>query len=182
MKTFIVTVDNNLDNEKNYKQAVDTLNGGDVVAFPTETVYGLAAIATDEKAVQKIFQAKGRPSDNPLIVHIGQKDEVAHYATNITAEAEKLMTAFWPGPLTLVFDKIPGMIAENVTPGVETVGLRMPDHPVALELLRELGKPLAAPSANRSGKPSPTEAAHVYNDLKGVIPIILDGGQDGSRP
>lgn len=179
MKTFIITVDNNLDNEKNYKQAVDTLNGGDVVAFPTETVYGLAAIATDEKAVRKIFQAKGRPSDNPLIVHIGQKDEVAHYATNITAEAEKLMTAFWPGPLTLVFDKIPGMIAENVTPGVETVGLRMPDHPVALELLRELGKPLAAPSANRSGKPSPTEAAHVYNDLKGLIPIILDGGKTG---
>ena len=89
------------------------------------------------------------------------------------------MDAFWPGPLTLVFDKIPGVIAPNVTPGVETVGIRMPDHPVALELLRALGEPLAAPSANRSGKPSPTEAAHVYKDLDGLIPLILDGGQTG---
>src|SRR6185437_14195265 len=155
-----------MDKEKNYKQAVDILKSGGVVAFPTETVYGLGAIATDEQAVQKIFKAKGRPSDNPLIVHIGKKEEVSNYATGISAEAEKLMAAFWPGPLTLVFDKIPGVIAANVTPGVETVGIRMPDHPVALELLRTLSKPLAAPSANRSGKPSPTEAAHVYGDLK----------------
>ena len=139
----------------------------------------LGALATDEQAVQKIFEAKGRPSDNPLIVHIGNKEEVCNYATGISADAEKLMDAFWPGPLTLVFDKIPGVIAPNVTPGVETVGIRMPDHPVALGLLRALGEPLAAPSANRSGKPSPTEAAHVHKDLDGLIPLILDGGQTG---
>ncbi len=139
----------------------------------------LGALATDEQAVQKIFEAKGRPSDNPLIVHIGNKEEVFKYATGISTDAEKLMDAFWPGPLTLVFEKIPGVIAPNVTPGVETVGIRMPDHPVALGLLRELGEPLAAPSANRSGKPSPTEAAHVHKDLDGLIPLILDGGQTG---
>ena len=150
METIVATVDKNMDNEKKYKQAVDILKSGEVVAFPTETVYGLGAIATDEKAVQKIFEAKGRPSDNPLIVHIGHQEEVSNYATGITPEAEKLMAAYWPGPLTLVLPKIPGVIAENVTPGVDTVGLRMPDHPVALELLRTLREPLAAPSANRS--------------------------------
>lgn len=179
LETSIVSVDNNMDNEKKYEQAVDILKSGEVVAFPTETVYGLGAIATDEKAVQKIFAAKGRPSDNPLIVHIGLQQQVSNYATGITPEAEQLMAAFWPGPLTLVLPKIPGIIAENVTPGVETVGLRMPDHPVALELLRTLREPLAAPSANRSGKPSPTEASHVFDDLQGQIPLILDGGETG---
>jgi L-threonylcarbamoyladenylate synthase len=179
VETKMLSVDNFLDNEKKYKQAVDILKKGGVVAFPTETVYGLGALATDELAVQKIFEAKGRPSDNPLIVHIGNQEEVFSYATGINADAEKLMDTFWPGPLTLVFHKIPGVIAPNVTPGVETVGIRMPDHPVALGLLRALGEPLAAPSANRSGKPSPTEAAHVYKDLKGLIPLILDGGQTG---
>lgn len=179
METKVVSVDNFMDNERNYKQAVDILKSGGVVAFPTETVYGLGALATDELAVQKIFEAKGRPSDNPLIVHIGNKEQVFNYATDISADAEKLMDMFWPGPLTLVFHKIPGVIALNVTPGVETVGVRMPDHPVALGLLRALGEPLAAPSANRSGKPSPTEAAHVHKDLDGLIPLILDGGQTG---
>lgn len=179
METSLILVDNSLDNAGNYERAVDILTNGGVVAFPTETVYGLGALATDEQAVQKIFEAKGRPSDNPLIVHIGNKEEVTNYATGITKGAEKLMTAYWPGPLTLVFDKIPGVIAPNVTPGVGTVGIRMPNHPVALELLRALGGPLAAPSANRSGKPSPTEADHVYEDLKGLIPLILDGGQTG---
>ncbi|MFD1929378.1 L-threonylcarbamoyladenylate synthase [Sporosarcina siberiensis] len=179
MNTKLISVDNFLDNKDSYEQAVEILKNGGVVAFPTETVYGLGAIATDEQAVQKIFEAKGRPSDNPLIVHIGNKEDVSKYATGISEAAEKLMDAFWPGPLTLVFDKIPGVVAENVTPGVNTVGLRMPDHPVALRLLRELGMALAAPSANRSGKPSPTEAAHVEEDLKGLIPLILDGGQTG---
>ena len=179
METKVVSVDNFMDNKRNYEQAVDILKNGGVVAFPTETVYGLGALATDELAVQKIFEAKGRPSDNPLIVHIGHKEQVFNYATGISADAEKLMDAFWPGPLTLVFHKIPGVIARNVTPGVETVGIRMPDHPVALGLLRALGEPLAAPSANRSGKPSPTEAAHVHKDLDGLIPLILDGGQTG---
>ena len=179
METKLISVDNFMDNEKSYQQAVDILENGGVVAFPTETVYGLGAIATDEQAVQKIFEAKGRPSDNPLIVHIGNKEDVEKYAFGITADAEKLMDAFWPGPLTLVFNKRPGVVAHNVTPGVETVGVRMPDHPVALRLLRELGQPLAAPSANRSGKPSPTEASHVEEDLGGLIPLILDGGQTG---
>ena len=176
---MLITVDKNMDNEKSYEQAVGILKSSGVVAFPTETVYGLGALATDEAAVNKIFQAKGRPSDNPLIVHIGNKDEVAKYAASITKKAEKLMTAFWPGPLTLVFERVPGIIAPNVTPGVSTVGIRMPDHPVALDLLRKLKGPLAAPSANRSGKPSPTEAKHVAEDLDGVIPLILDGGQTG---
>ncbi|MER2089172.1 MAG: L-threonylcarbamoyladenylate synthase [Sporosarcina sp.] len=179
METKLVSVDNFLDNKMNYEQAVDILKNGGVVAFPTETVYGLGALATDELAVQKIFEAKGRPSDNPLIVHIGNKEQVSDYAEAITEDADKLMDACWPGPLTLVFHKKPGVIASNVTPGFETVGIRMPDHPVALALLRALGQPLAAPSANRSGKPSPTEAAHVYKDLEGLIPLILDGGQTG---
>lgn len=179
METIVNKVDNFMDKEKNYEQAVDMLMSGEVVAFPTETVYGLGALATDEAAVDKIFKAKGRPSDNPLIVHIGTKEEVAFYAENISLAAKKLMNAYWPGPLTLVFERIEGTIAPNVTPGVTSVGIRMPNHPVALNLLRALKMPLAAPSANRSGKPSPTEAAHVKKDLDGRIPLILDGGQTG---
>jgi len=179
METLIIKVDNLLDNEKSYQQAVDILNEGGVVAFPTETVYGLGALATDEQAVRKIFEAKGRPSDNPLIVHIGNREAVEQYAIQIPDDAYKLMEKFWPGPLTLVFHKRPGVIAPSVTPGFETVGLRMPDHPVALELLQTLDGPLAAPSANRSGKPSPTEAGHVLKDLHGRIPLILDGGETG---
>ena len=175
----MISVDNFMDKEKTYAQAVDILKSEDVVAFPTETVYGLGAIATNERAVQKIFEAKGRPSDNPLIVHIGTQEEVAYYAEEITAAAKKLMGAFWPGPLTLVFRQKRGHIAPNVTPGVDTAGIRMPDHPVALNLLRQLKEPLAAPSANRSGKPSPTEAQHVKKDLDGRIPLILDGGRTG---
>lgn len=179
MKTTVITVDKIMDNKKSYEQAVGILKSSGVVAFPTETVYGLGALATDEDAVNKIFQAKGRPSDNPLIVHIGNKDEVSKYAVGITKAAEKLMSAFWPGPLTLVFERVPDVIAPNVTPGVSTVAIRVPDHPVALELLQKLKGPLAAPSANRSGKPSPTEAKHVAEDLDGIIPLILDGGQTG---
>lgn len=179
METIVTSVDNFMDKEEKYEQAVDMLRNGEVVAFPTETVYGLGALATDEEAVDKIFKAKGRPSDNPLIVHIGTQEEVAHYAVNISQAANKLMDAFWPGPLTLVFERMPKIIAPNVTPGVSSVGIRMPDHPVALGLLRALKMPLAAPSANRSGKPSPTEAAHVKKDLDGLIPLILDGGQTG---
>lgn len=179
MKTMIVKVDNSMDNYNRYQQAVETLKSGGVVAFPTETVYGLGAVATDEGAVRKIFEAKGRPSDNPLIIHIGTKEEVAHYAAYVPKTAEQLMDAFWPGPLTLIFEQVPSKIAKSATPNVQTIGIRMPDHPVALQLLRTLKLPLAAPSANRSGKPSPTEAAHVEKDLQGRIPLILDGGQTG---
>lgn len=179
MDTKIWTVDNDVDNDENYQQSVDMLRSGEVVAFPTETVYGLGAIATDEAAVSKIYEAKGRPSDNPLIIHIGTKEEVTQYAMDVSTEAKRLMDAFWPGPLTLVFKQVPHTIAANATPGMKSVGLRMPDHPVALRLLQKLKLPVAAPSANRSGKPSPTEAMHVYHDLKGRIPLILDGGRTG---
>lgn len=179
MKTIRRVVDSNVNSQLNYTHAVDILNSGDVVAFPTETVYGLGAIATDDKAVKKIFEAKGRPSDNPLIVHIGTKEEVELYIEEIPEVAKKCMDLFWPGPLTLVMNVKSNVLAKSVTAGLHTVGIRMPDHPVALQLLQQLKKPLAAPSANRSGKPSPTEAIHVEEDLQGHIPYILDGGSTG---
>lgn len=179
MHTFQLNVDEFVDNSENYTQAVDLLNSGEIVAFPTETVYGLGAVATNEQAVKKIFAAKGRPSDNPLIVHIGTVEEVSLYTTNISEVARKCMDAFWPGPLTLVMHAKPNVLAPSVTAGLDTVGIRMPDHPVALELLQTLKKPLAAPSANRSGKPSPTKAEHVFEDLQNIIPCILDGGMTG---
>lgn len=179
MHTQLLKVDNGVDNKESYQQVVDCLKNGELAAFPTETVYGLGALATDPEAAQKIFQAKGRPSDNPLIVHIGTKEEAGLYADEIPETAVRLMDTFWPGPLTLIFNEKPGVIAETVTAGIGTVGLRMPDHPVALNLLRLLGGPLAAPSANRSGKPSPTKAEHVLRDMDGKIPFILDGGATG---
>ena len=179
MKTIQLHVDKNVDNSENYAQAVEFLNNGDVVAFPTETVYGLGAVATEDEAVKKIYAAKGRPSDNPLIVHIGTREEVALYAEHIPDVAKKCMDAFWPGPLTLILQAKSNILAPQVMAGLHTVGIRMPDHPVAQKLLQTLGKPLAAPSANRSGKPSPTKASHVYEDLAGIIPCILDGGMTG---
>lgn len=179
METVLITVDKKVDKEKIYSQAVDLLNQGEVVAFPTETVYGLGAVATDDEAVKKIYEAKGRPSDNPLIVHIGTIEEVSDYVEEVPEKAKKLMERFWPGPLTLIMKAKPDVLAKSVMAGLPTVGIRMPDHEVALELLRTLKKPLAAPSANRSGKPSPTKAEHVYEDLKGRIPLILDGGTTG---
>ncbi|GLC87936.1 L-threonylcarbamoyladenylate synthase [Lysinibacillus piscis] len=179
MKTVCKVVENNVNSQTNYAQAVDILNSGGLVAFPTETVYGLGAIATDDNAVKNIFKAKGRPADNPLIVHIGTKGEVALYIDDIPEVAKTCMAVFWPGPLTLIMSAKPNILASSVTAGLETVGIRMPDHPVALALLQQLKKPLAAPSANRSGKPSPTEAVHVQEDLDGYIPYILDGGATG---
>lgn len=179
METLRLLVDKNGDNEESYSQAVDILNDGEVVAFPTETVYGLGAVATNDQAVKKIFQAKGRPSDNPLIVHIGTSDEVSYYIEEIPDNALKLMDAFWPGPLTIIMKAKKDVLAPSVTAGLSTVGIRMPSHEVALELLRKLKKPVAAPSANRSGKPSPTKAVHVEEDLQGRIPLILDGGATG---
>lgn len=179
METKRLVVDNSVDSESVYTQAVDILNNSDVVAFPTETVYGLGAVATDEQAVKKIFKAKGRPADNPLIVHIGHIEDMYTYVEEIPEYAVKCMEAFWPGPLTLIVKAKPGIFAKSVTSGLTTVGMRMPNHPVALTLLRKLGKPVAAPSANRSGKPSPTEASHVIEDLNGLIPLVLDGGATG---
>lgn len=179
METILKNVDNSVKSEKSYAQAVDLLNKGEVVAFPTETVYGLGAVATNDQAVKKIFEAKGRPSDNPLIVHIGTTEEVPYYIEETPENAKKCMEAFWPGPLTIIMKAKEGILAPSVTAGLSTVGIRMPNHEVALKLLRALKQPVAAPSANRSGKPSPTKAIHVEEDLKGRIPMILDGGTTG---
>ncbi|TQR21158.1 L-threonylcarbamoyladenylate synthase [Psychrobacillus vulpis] len=179
MKTEIVSVDNLSTKELGYTQAVAFLNAGETVAFPTETVYGLGAVATNEKAVSKIFGAKGRPQDNPLIVHIAEKEELNAFTANIPKIAQVCMDAFWPGPLTIILPLKPNSLAKNVTAGLDSVGVRMPEHPVALELLRRLKQPVAAPSANRSGKPSPTKAEHVLHDLSGKIPFIVDGGATG---
>lgn len=179
METTRIIVDKNVNNWESYKQAVDLLKSGQVVAFPTETVYGLGGVATNDEAVSKIYEAKGRPSDNPLIVHIGTVEEIDRYVVDVSDKAKKCMAAFWPGPLTIICKVKPGVLSEKVTAGLDTVGLRMPNHPVALNLLRQLGEPVAAPSANQSGKPSPTEGLHVEEDLNGRIPMILDGGATG---
>lgn len=159
-------------------EASEYLKKGEVVAFPTETVYGLGADATNETAVRKIFEAKGRPSDNPLIIHVSSREQLAAFVTHIPKEAEAIMERFWPGPCTIVFER-EGPLALSVTGGLNTVAVRMPDHPIALELIQQAGVPLAAPSANSSGRPSPTTADHVRHDLEGKISGIIDGGQTG---
>jgi len=157
-------------------QAVEILNRGGLVAFPTETVYGLGADARNRSAVDRIFFAKGRPSTNPLIVHVADKTVARQYARDWPGLADKLADAFWPGPLTLVVQKTDAIVS-TVTAGRSTVGLRVPAHPVALELLQAFGGPIAAPSANRSGRVSPTTAAHVLSELGDRVDLILDGGR-----
>lgn len=165
-------------NKDNYSQAMKYLKNGEVVAFPTETVYGLGADATNEKAVQKIFKAKGRPSDNPLIVHVASIEQAKHYVKDWPKKADQLAQHFWPGPLTIILYK-KGPLAKTVTAELNTVGIRIPDHPIAKQIIEESGLPLAAPSANSSGKPSPTSAIHVKQDLDGKIAGIVDGGETG---
>lgn len=160
---------------KIYREAGEILRRGGLVAFPTETVYGLGANALDAGASAKIYAAKGRPSDNPLIVHIAERGELDRLAAGITPEAEILMEDFWPGPMTLIFSK-KDAVPKETTGGLMTVAVRMPEHPAARELIREAGVPVAAPSANLSGKPSPTRAEHVIRDLDGRVDMILDGG------
>lgn len=157
------------------EEAAALLAAGEVIAFPTETVYGLGADATNAAAIAKIFTAKGRPGDNPLIVHIGTTEQLPQVVSEIPDTARKLMDAFWPGPLTIILPKQPE-IAENATAGLSSVGVRIPAHPVALSLLNTVKRPIAAPSANVSGRPSPTQARHVAEDLSGKIAGILDGG------
>jgi len=152
------------------------LRHGGLVAFPTETVYGLGADALSEMAVAGIYATKGRQEDNPLIVHVASLSDAYMLVDDIPDTFEKLAGAFWPGPLTLVMQKS-GRVPGNVTAGLETVAVRMPKHPAALALIRTSGCPIAAPSANPSGRPSPTDAAHVLEDLRGRIPYILDGGR-----
>ncbi len=164
-----------------YCRAVDLLCAGELVAFPTETVYGLGADATNPESVARIFAAKGRPADHPLIVHLAGHDAVDHWAEQVPAAAWELMETFWPGPLTLILRK-QAWVPDAVTGGQDTVGLRVPGHPVALELLRRFAAVagehagIAAPSANRFGRISPTTAAHVQEELGDRISLILDGG------
>lgn len=158
-----------------FRQAVMSIRNGQLVAFPTETVYGLGANALDPEAVRKIFDAKGRPSDNPLIVHIASKDQLLPLVKSITPLARKLIESFMPGPITFVFDKSK-LIPYEVTAGLNTVAIRIPSHPIAHKFLEMADIPVAAPSANMSGTPSATTAAHVYDDLNNRIPFIIDGG------
>jgi len=157
------------------KEAAEVLRAGGLVAFPTETVYGLGADALNADAVQKVFKAKGRPSDNPLIVHIASLENIQQFASSVSGKGMQLARRFWPGPLTLVFYKKIG-IPDGVTAGLKTIALRVPDHAVTLELLRQFGGGIVGPSANISGKPSPTSAEHVYNDLNGKIDLSIDAG------
>lgn len=157
-------------------RAAELLRAGELVAFPTETVYGLGADASNPQAVAKIFAAKGRPADHPLIVHLPDVAHLARWAVEIPAAAAQLAAAFWPGPLTLILKRAAG-VPDAVTGGQDTVGVRVPNHPLALELLRAFDGGLAAPSANRFGHISPTTAAHVAEELDGRVAMILDGGQ-----
>ena len=159
-------------------EAAKLIQQNQLVAFPTETVYGLGGNGLVDETVDKIYQAKGRPSDNPLILHISTRYQLQGLVTHIPPMAEALMDAFWPGPLTLVLPKRPGT-AMRASAGLDTVAVRMPDHPVALDLINEAGVPIAAPSANLSGRPSPTTAQHVLQDLDGRIAGVLDGGPTG---
>ncbi len=157
------------------KVAAKLLSQGRLVAFPTETVYGLGADASNPIAINRIFQAKGRPSDHPLIVHIASVDNIDDWAINIPEAAIRLANHFWPGPLAIILNKKPEVPLE-VTGGQNTVGLRMPNHPVALQLLKVFGGGIAAPSANRFCRISPTQAAHVEEELGATVDMILDGG------
>lgn len=161
--------------EESLALAEQYLRQGGVVAFPTETVYGLGAWAMSEEGAARIFQVKGRPSDNPLIIHIAPQFDITSLVSSVPEAASILMKRFWPGPLTLIMPKGKA-ISKSITGGLDTVAIRMPAHPAAMALLQKTGLPIAAPSANTSGRPSPTTAEHVLEDLNGKIPLILDGG------
>ena len=164
--------------EEELIEAAAILKKGGLVAFPTETVYGLGADALNEEAARKIYAAKGRPSDNPLIAHIAKKEDIEPLVREIPEAGKKLMDAFWPGPLTLIFPKS-GRVPKGTTGGLDTVAVRMPSDPVARRLIELAGTPVAAPSANTSGRPSPTTAEHVRQDMDGRIEMIVDGGPVG---
>ena len=175
MKTIIEKVDYNQIDEQIIEKAGEILKQGGLVAFPTETVYGLGANALDEEAAMKTYAAKGRPSDNPLIVHIADVEALDKIVTHVPEKAKKVIDKFWPGPLTLIFDK-KDIVPMGTTGGLDTVAVRMPVHKIALEVIRAAGGYVSAPSANKSGRPSPTRAAHVEEDLSGEIDMIIDGG------
>lgn len=178
MKTKVIRMNPEHIDRNAMEEAGMILKKGGLVAFPTETVYGLGGNALDEEAAGKIYQAKGRPSDNPLIIHIADISDLKRIVKEVPEKAEKLAEAYWPGPLTMIFPKSEE-VPYGTTGGMETVAVRMPDHPVALALIRAGGGYVAAPSANTSGRPSPTRSSHVEEDLDGKIDMILDGGEVG---
>ncbi len=175
MDTQIIQVDEQHIQINLLRQAGEIIKAGGLVAFPTETVYGLGGDALNPDSSRKIYEAKGRPSDNPLIVHICRMEDLPYLVKEIPEAAKKLADAFWPGPLTMIFRKSPAVPTET-TGGLATVAVRMPSHKTALSFIREAGGYVAAPSANRSGKPSPTCAKYVEEDMAGRIEMILDGG------
>ena len=175
MKTEYVDLREGKDIKEGIKKAADIIKRGGLVAFPTETVYGLGANGLDENAVPKIYEAKGRPSDNPLILHISEFDEIKSIVEEIPKTAIILAEEFWPGPLTMVLKKS-DIVPYRTTGGLESVAVRMPSNRIARELIKASGVPIAAPSANSSGRPSPTKASHVLYDLDGKIDLVIDGG------
>ena len=175
MKTEYVDLRDGKDVKEGLYKAAEIIKNGGLVAFPTETVYGLGANGLDENAVPKIYEAKGRPSDNPLILHISEFDEIKNIVKEIPDIAVVLADEFWPGPLTMVFKKS-DIVPYRTTGGLESVAVRMPSNKIARELIKTAGVPVAAPSANSSGRPSPTKADHVLSDLDGKIDMVIDGG------
>lgn len=171
MKTEIYTLET-------IQEAAQAIRAGELIAFPTETVYGLGARSDESESVEKVYRAKGRPSDNPLIVHVSNQDQVADLVQTINPLSQALMDLYWPGPLTIIFPVKPGAVASSVTGGKSTVALRMPDHPLALALIEAVGIPLVGPSANLSGKPSPTQLDHVLHDFSGKIAGILAADEE----
>ena len=176
MKTKIIKIDPNQMPQESILEAGEVLLKGGLVALPTETVYGLGANALDGDGAKKTFQVKGRPSDNPLIIHIAKIEDLDKITVNRPEKATLLANAFWPGPLTMVFEKSP-LVPLNTTGGLESVAVRMPENKIALSIIEAGGGFVSAPSANTSGRPSPTTAAHVKEDLDGKIEMIVDGGQ-----
>lgn len=173
--TILKKIDKNQFDKSQLEEAGKIISNGGLVAFPTETVYGLGGNALEEAAAKKIYYAKGRPSDNPLIVHIADISALEELVEEIPKNAKKLAKAFWPGPLTMILKKS-AIVPKGTTGGLDSVAIRMPNHPIALELIRQSGCYIAAPSANTSGRPSPTLAKHVEEDLLGKIDYIIDGG------
>ena len=178
MKTSYWKLQKNSDNQEIMQEAAALIRAGEVVSFPTETVYGLGADGLNPEAVAKIFAAKGRPNDNPLILHIAKKEAIAQLTTGLNANAKKLMEQFWPGPLTLIVNKS-SIVPDAVSAGLETVAVRFPSNKFAQDFIRACGCPIAAPSANISGRPSPTNAQDVLEDMQGKIAGMLDGGNCG---
>lgn len=179
MRTKLIKIeDTDHIKDEELEEAAQIIRNGGLVAFPTETVYGLGANALDEHAAKKIYEAKGRPSDNPLIAHVSSLQELKPLVKEIPENAKKLMDVFWPGPMTMIFPKSE-LVPYGTTGGLDTVAVRMPSDPVARALIRLSGVPIAAPSANTSGRPSPTTARHVWQDMEGKIEMILDGGPVG---